>query len=332
MVTRETKIFDPADGFGAVADLKEISDATLALRNGQWWLYGAGQTPGFRSTQLFSACLPAGVPLSAHGWQIAARRDDPSRVAALAEHTRSAAWDLSGGRHCPCWVRGFDPHRSSWVERIYYAGAAEHIWGPYTIGFLEWDGERWVDQPDPVFFPTEPWEHGSVFEPNVIYSDGQWRMWYVAGSNFENYLVQGYAESGDGATRWSAHQIFAREEMKMFDFAVTPAATGFEAVFSRVWLAPEAPPSATGLWWCRADFPSANLADWSEPVQIMTAANCGWHGGPWKPCLRFDERASGRRFVFFDGNYRTDDPGPFPYVFTLGCLEIDGTPGAASAR
>ena len=26
------------------------------------------------------------------------------------------------------------------MERIYYAGAAENLWGPYTIGFLEWDG------------------------------------------------------------------------------------------------------------------------------------------------------------------------------------------------
>jgi hypothetical protein len=23
------------------------------------------------------------------------------------------------------------------------------------------------------------------------------------------------------------------------------------------------------------------------------------------------------------GPYRTDDPGPFPFVFTVGCLEID---------
>jgi hypothetical protein len=57
MVTHETKVFDPADGFGSVADLKEICDATLALRSGQWWLCGAGQMSGFRSTQLFSASL-----------------------------------------------------------------------------------------------------------------------------------------------------------------------------------------------------------------------------------------------------------------------------------
>ena len=26
--------------------------------------------------------------------------------------------------------------------------------------------------------------------------------------------------------------------------------------------------------------------------------------------------------MFFDGMYRTSDPGPFPFVFTLGCLEM----------
>jgi len=27
-------------------------------------------------------------------------------------------------------------------------------------------------------------------------------------------------------------------------------------------------------------------------------------------------------FVFFDGMYMKKEPSPFPYVFTLGCLEI----------
>jgi hypothetical protein len=28
-------------------------------------------------------------------------------------------------------------------------------------------------------------------------------------------------------------------------------------------------------------------------------------------------------FVFFDGLYPKPDAGPFPYVFTLGCLETE---------
>ena len=86
------------------------------------------------------------------------------------------------------------------MERIYYAGAAENLWGPYTIGFLQWNGETWIDQPEPCFVANEDWEHGSVYEPNLIYHDGKWKMWYVAGSNQADYLVHGYAESEDGST------------------------------------------------------------------------------------------------------------------------------------
>lgn len=70
--------------------------------------------------------------------------------------------------------------------------------GPYEIGFLQWDGERWIDQCEPAFLANQEWEHASVYEPNLIYHDGKWKMWYVAGSNQENHLVQGYAESDDG--------------------------------------------------------------------------------------------------------------------------------------
>ena len=35
---------------------------------------------------------------------------------------------------------------------------------------------------------------------------------------------------------------------------------------------------------------------------------------------QFEEQLRGRALVFFDGSYRTDDPGPFPFAFTLGCL------------
>jgi hypothetical protein len=33
--------------------------------------------------------------------------------------------------------------------------------------------------------------------------------------------------------------------------------------------------------------------------------------------------------VFFDGCYKTDDAGPFPFAFTLGCLETDRPAGGA---
>ena len=260
-------------------------------------------------------------------------RDAAGELLPVANRRLSHPWDGNGGRHCPSYVKGWDPRQGAWVERIYYAGAAENLWGPYAIGFLQWDVDQWIDQPQPVFAANEEWEHGSVYEPNLIYHEGKWKMWYVAGSNHENYLVQGYAESADGSTGWSKHALFAEPEMKMFDFCVRPRKDSFDAVFSRVWVGGSPAPAGTGLWWCCAGQPSGKLSEWSEPIQIMTAEDRGWHSGPWKPSFHFQEGDRERLLVFFDGSYRTSDPGPFPFAFTLGCLEIDRpNPPAASTR
>ncbi len=317
-----TKIFDPADGFAPLTDPLEITDATVAKRGDRWWMYVAGSMKGSEGIHLFSASLPDGAALSATGWTLTPDRQDPTRIALLAGHDASSSWDLKGGRHCPSYARGWDPRRGEWVERIYYAGSAENVWGPYTIGYLEWDGERWVDQPAPVFIASEEWEHGSVYEPNVIYHEGKWKMWFVAGSNLEDYLVQGYSESVDGQSNWSPHKIFFPPEEKVFDFCAIPGKTGYEAVFSRVWLGKTAAPANTGLWWVHASTPSSDRSDWSEPVQIMDAEDRGWHAGPWKPSVRYSESDPNKMFVFFDGIYRTNEPSPFPFVFTSGCLEI----------
>jgi hypothetical protein len=316
---RETKLFDPQDfpsGEGS-----EVLDASVVRRVDRWWMYLAGQTGGNGATQIFSASLDPGAPLSGSGWKLT--RDEAGELAPLAGQSVSRAWDGNGGRHCPSYVRGWDPHKLEWVERIYYAGAAENLWGPYTIGFLEWNGEAWIDQPTPVFAANEEWEHGSVYEPNLIFHDGKWKMWYVAGSNHENYLVQGYAESDDGVAGWNSHTIFALPEMKMFDFHVGERADSFDAIFARVWVGEGSAPVETGLWWCRGEKPSGILSDWSRPVQIMTAEDRGWHSGPWKPSLQFEEKNANHAFVFFDGLYRTSDSGPFPFAFTLGCLEVE---------
>jgi len=316
---RETKLFDPQDA--PAGSGTEVLDASVVRRGDRWWMYLAGQPGGYGATQLFSASLDPGAPLSALGWKLT--RNEAGELAPVAGQNLSRLWDGNGGRHCPSYVKGWDPHQREWVERIYYAGAAENLWGPYTIGFLEWNGKAWIDQPTPAFAANQEWEHGSVYEPNLIYHGGKWNMWYVAGSNHENYLVHGYAESDDGITRWSGHTIFAPPEMKMFDFCVRERAGYLDAIFARVWVGEGSPPAETGLWWCRADTPSGILSDWSRPVQIMTAEDRGWHSGPWKPSLQFDDNNPSRAFVFFDGSYRTSDPGPFPFAFTLGCLEID---------
>jgi hypothetical protein len=55
----------------------------------------------------------------------------------------------------------------------------------------------------------------------------------------------------------------------------------------------------------------------------MTAEDRGWHAGPWKPSVQYAERDSRRMFVFFDGTYKRDEIKGFPFVFTLGCLNLD---------
>jgi hypothetical protein len=321
---RETRVFDPAEGFAPLTNVVELTDSTLGRRGDRWWMYLAGEALGHEGIRLFSASLPAGAPLAATGWRVTAEPGDPTRIALLAPSERSAAWDLRGGRHCPCYARGLDPRSGEWKERVYYAGAAETPWGPYAIGYLEWDGERWREQAEPAFVAREPWERGSVYEPNVVYADGRWKMWYVAGSNQADYLVQCVSESDDGRSGWSPSRRFSDPDEKLFDFCVLPVDGGYEAVFARVWVAQSAPPAETGLWWCRADTPSFERSDWSAPVQIMTAAERGWHAGPWKPSWRRDERDARRMLVFFDGGYRKEgDASGFPFAFTLGCLELE---------
>ena len=315
----EVKIFDPRDPDTGTAG-SDLVDATVVRRAEQWWMYLAGQASGHGATDLYSASLPVGAPLSALGWRIT--RDKTGDLTPIAGREASAAWDGNGGRHCPSYVKGWDPGRREWVERIYYAGSAENLWGPYSIGFLQWNGETWEDRSEPAFAANDEWEHGSVYEPNLIYHDGKWKMWYVAGSNQENYLVQGYAESDDGCRSWSRHAMFAPPEMKMFDFCVRQHGADFHAIFSRVWVGAGTPPPETGLWWCKAGAPWSNLDHWSEPIQIMTADDRGWHSGPWKPSFQFDTNPGERALVFFDGLYRTRDPSPFPFAFTLGCVDV----------
>jgi hypothetical protein len=319
---KETKIFDPADGFAPLTDLFTVTDATVAKRADRWWMFLAGKAAGPEGIQLFSASLPQGAPLAATGWRLTSEPGDPTKIAMLAGQTVSAPWDLKGGRHCPSYVKGWDPQRADWVERIYYAGGAAQVWGPYTIGYLEWDGNHWVDQPSPVFTPNEDWEHGSVYEPNLIYADGKWKMWYAAGSNQEDYIVQAYAESPNGRSDWTRHKIVFPPEEKVFDFCVLQTNERYEAVFSRVWLAPTSPAATTGLWWCHGETPFSDMSGWSEPVQIMKAEPAGWRTGPWKPSFHYSETISDLMLVFFDGVYKTSAAGPFPFVFTSGCLEI----------
>jgi len=320
---KETKIFDPLDATTASGG-SEVLDASVVKRGDRWWMFLAGQEHGYGAPQLYSASLAAGAPLGVQGWTLTRRAT--GELKPLAPPSATGRWDSGGGRHCPAFVKGWDPHRQRWVERIYYAGAAEHIGGPYTIGYLEWEGEGWTPQEKAVFAGVEQWEHGSVFEPNLIFHDGRWKMWYVAGSNAEDYLAHGYAESADGR-EWTVRQLFAPPEMRMYDFCVREREGGFDAVYARAWLKAGDPPPETGLWHCRAKSPSGVLAEWGEAQQLMGAENRGWHAGPWKPSVACEPEDAGQVLVFFDGMKRIEGGGPFPFVFTQGCLEVEAPGG-----
>ncbi len=311
MADHITRIFDAGKGYGSITELKTLVDCTVVKRDDRWSMFTCGVDKTSWEIDMFSASLRAGSPLSADGWTIAADAQNPARPAVLALKTHSYWWDGKGGRHCPSYARGWDPEKMAWVERIYYAGAAQHFMGPYAIGYLEWDGAQWVDQAAPVFFANEYWERGSVYEPNVLYHDGRWKMWYVAGANQDDYLVQGYAESPDGRTGWSVHRtVFAAEE-KVFDFCVVPAEQGgFDAVFARVNVGKGELPK-TGLWWCHAKEPSPVISDWSEAVRIAGP-------GAWKPVLVYD---AGKMFVFHDNTYPNTSGVGMPVHFTIDCLE-----------
>jgi hypothetical protein len=59
----EHKIFDPRDAAtGANGD--EVLDATVAWRDGRWWMCLAGQAGGHGATDLYSASLPDGAPIA----------------------------------------------------------------------------------------------------------------------------------------------------------------------------------------------------------------------------------------------------------------------------
>ncbi|MEM1990304.1 MAG: hypothetical protein QW782_06685 [Candidatus Bathyarchaeia archaeon] len=320
LVSKVTRVFDASKGFKPITNLMSFVDCTIAKRGNQWQMFAAGIVRGASNQMdmtLFSARLPGGAPLSSIGWKIDTDPSDPTKAAVLAGKSNSYLWDGKGGRHCPSYVKGFDPDKNRWVERIYYAGAAENFSGPYTIGFLEWDGKAWIDQPTPAFTAEEDWEHGSVYEPNLIYHDGKWKMWYVAGSNQEDYLVQGYAESRNGRTGWSKHEIVFPAQEHVFDFCVLQTSDdNFEAVFSRVNVANRTDLPNTGLWWCKAKVPSPKMSDWSKPVRISGP-------GYWKPVLRYGEIDPKRMFVFCNSVIPNTSGKGMPFYFTIECIELN---------
>src|SRR5579863_5496458 len=100
----ERKVFDPRDpstGSGGA----ELLDPSVVQRGEQWWMYLAGQTGGYGATDIYSASLSIGAPLSASGWSVT--RDVAGKPVPVAERLFSQTWDGNGGRHCPSYVKGW---------------------------------------------------------------------------------------------------------------------------------------------------------------------------------------------------------------------------------
>ena len=284
-----------------------------------------GQADGYGATDIYSASLPPGAPLFTAGWKLS--RHPAGNLEPVAGRTLSRAWDAGGDGIARRYVRGWDPPKANGSNGSTMRDAADNLWGPYTIGFLEWDGNRWVDRPEAVLMP--PTRTGNTAASTSQTYLSRWQMEDVVRRRVKPgrlscARLRGKLEMASpvGASTRSLR----RPEMKMFDFCVRQRGHDFHAIFARVWVAQGAPPPDTGLWWCRADSPSSNLSHWSQPIQIMTAADRGWHSGPWKPSFQFDRDSGQRALLFFDGLYRTNDPGPFPFAFTLGCADLSLPP------
>ncbi|HEU4702928.1 MAG TPA: hypothetical protein VFS37_10640 [Conexibacter sp.] len=356
----KTKVFDPSDGtgFGAVTSIGNFTDTSLVKRNGRWTLLGGAQHRATGRLGMYSASLPQGAPLSATGWKIDTVPGDPTTAAPLVPDPPGEAWDGLGGRHCLSYVRGWDPALNGglggWQERLYYVGANPSFGGPYSIGYVVWDGAQWTipaDVPQPVFAASESLggstgRFSGVYEPNVIYHDGKWRMWFVCGPpDAQNHMQHGYVESVDGRTNWTNKKVYWPAAADVFDNAVIRSpkrgwghghggghrhghlghrhGRGFEAVFSRFALSFQ-PRDDWGIWWHRADEPYDSPARWSEPVQLVQANDgSAWHSlGVWKPTIGYSDTQPGRAFVFFDGGF----PFGRGAEYTTGCVECEVVP------
>ena len=73
----KVKLFDPKDGFGAIKNIRVFTDSSVIKRGNQWWMIGGGFDLRKGNIVLLSASLPAGAPLSAHGWSITT---DPAEI------------------------------------------------------------------------------------------------------------------------------------------------------------------------------------------------------------------------------------------------------------
>lgn len=316
-------VFDGSTGYGQTTGVRNFTDATLTHRGNTWWMYGAAFVEGPPpAINLVSASLPPGAPLSAAGWTMTTLPGEADRAATLAPASPAGRWDV--GRHCPCHARGWDATASggkgAWRERLYYAGSATMFGGPYRIGFAEWDGSRWVPEETACLKAAEPWEHGNVAEPNVIFHDDRWHMWYCAGPDSQMRYAQGYTVSDDGRNWWR-RSVFFSAEQEVFDYSVVAANRRLEAIFSRGNPNSGHTGLKDGLWWSYTANSPDTRNSWSEPQRILsvTPATPAWCASAiWKPSFRYDENDPAQMWLFFDGAAASTGGRP---VFSVGATQ-----------
>jgi hypothetical protein len=302
-------------GLAGLRNLDTVADPSVTWRDGRWWMVLGGTCGEDRVIKLFTAESAT----AKQGWRITTAEDDPGLAVQLADSPPPGSWDATG-YHCPAYVRGFDASGAI-VERIYYASSSawESLYGPYQIGFLQRDGHAWVRHADPVFTATEPWERGTVLEPNVLYHDGTWLLRYTAGLADGEVAVVGLAQSPDGVGDW---QRIGEPDPGYFDAHVIRSNIhgdpGFDLITARHPLDSQFTPE-DGLWHARGENP---VGPWDAAVQIVsTIDGADWHAaGVWKPTA---VRENGQLVVFST----VAQKGENPYVPALGIGVYEASAG-----
>jgi hypothetical protein len=292
-------IFGGAAGLGIahLRNMANVADPSVTrLDDGYWMVLGA-LDPTTHVIDLFSAESGRATD----GWRIVTEPGDPGLALRIADRPEAGGWDATG-YHCPCHVAGADLDGEP-VERIYYASSATwSFYGPYQIGFLEWDGQTWRRYPEPVFSASRAWELGTVLEPQVRYANGRWLMHYTAGIGADApRATTALVASMDGIGDW---QPIGAPEPDRFDTVTLGAREivarhPLDGAFTR----------NDGLW----------LFGQHKPWQILrTTDGTDWHAlGAWKPTALV---ADNELVVFYTAMGRSS-AGPVP-LFGIGCAAV----------
>lgn len=294
-------IFGGVDGLGiaGLRNMANVADPSVTRRDGTYWMVLGAMDPAKHVIDLYSAESATATD----GWRIVTEPDDPKTATRIAEPPEPGGWDATG-YHCPSYATGFDGDGNP-VERIYYASSAAwtSLYGPFQIGFLQWDGLTWRRHPTPVFSATRPWELGTVLEPNVRYAGGRWLMHYTAGLGDGRRSATALVASADGSTDW---RPIGEPEADRFDTFVLPDAAG--VVISRHPLDGNVT-EEDGLWLLR---------DGISQQILRTANGTTWHDmGAWKPTALVE----GDELVVFCTVVRRGEAGPVP-LFGIGCVTV----------